>query len=111
MAKPFGNPASAINCFALARFVSPFRPIHAVFDVVIDLVAVDKNPHAAALGFVDRVTVDREADRLPHPLVHGRGSWGLESPGIRAKNSPDTTGAGCNFGLLLTWAIISSGTS
>ena len=46
----------------------PFGPRRAVFDVVIDPVAVDP-PHPVAFGLVDRIAVDRKTDRLAHELV------------------------------------------
>ncbi len=52
----------------LGHVLLPFRPIHAVLDVVVDPVAVDP-AHAVAFGLVDRIAIDSQAYRLAHPLV------------------------------------------
>src|SRR5215467_1868067 len=54
--------------FGLGHIVLPFRPRHAVFDIVVDPIAVDL-PQAVAFGLVDRAAIDGEADGLAHALV------------------------------------------
>jgi hypothetical protein len=52
----------------LRDVVLPFRPRHAVFDVVVDPIAVDP-AEPVAFSLVHRVAVDRQTDRLAHALV------------------------------------------
>jgi hypothetical protein len=66
--RPFGVTGFCHQLFGLADIVLPFRPRQAVFDIVVDPVAVDP-PQPVAFGLVYRIAVDREAHRLAHPLV------------------------------------------
>src|SRR6516162_11923036 len=68
----------------LGDVVRPFWPTDAVFDVVVDPVAVD-HAHPVAFGLVYPVAVDGERDRLAHALVVERTfrvceAWEFEPP-------------------------------